>query len=532
MHRRDFLKLSAGLAGITPLLHACSQERVIPGSMIGASSEVGHLLRDHAFTEPDSWEPHQVVIAGGGISGLSAARQLGREGITDVLLLDLENHTGGNASSGSNAISGFPWGAHYVPIPNNNLTEYLSFLQETGVITGYDAAGLPVYNEYHLCQDPEERLYVNGEWQDGLVPRFGLTDPERLEFKNFFGYMETYRTRKGSDGKDAFAIPVDQSSKDEAFTALDRITMKTWLEKMQLTGKYIHWYIDYCTRDDFGTPYDRISAWTGIHYFASRKGKGSNNVSYHDVLTWEKGNGFLAAALAKQGQASIRTGALAVSVTQTEAGVKLAYYDVTEKKLKGIIAQQCILALPQFVAARLLKDEARLQQVHQHLHYSPWMVANLTVGQLEERSGAAPSWDNVIYGSPSLGYVDATHQQLQQRKDKRNLTYYLPLAHTDPETARRAAYSTSHAEWTKTIMADLKKVHPDIQEKTERLDIMLWGHAMAQPLPGIAHGAIRAQLGRSLGNIHFAHTDLAGISIFEEAFYQGINAAKKVKALL
>jgi hypothetical protein len=30
------------------------------------------------------------------------------------------------------------------------------------------------------------------------------------------------------------------------------------------------------------------------------------------------------------------------------------------------------------------------------------------------------------------------------------------------------------------------------------------------------------------GNFYFAHTDIAGISIFEEAFYQGLNAAKKI----
>jgi hypothetical protein len=32
----------------------------------------------------------------------------------------------------------------------------------------------------------------------------------------------------------------------------------------------------------------------------------------------------------------------------------------------------------------------------------------------------------------------------------------------------------------------------------------------------------------SLGNVHFAHTDMSGISIFEEAQYRGVLAAKKV----
>jgi hypothetical protein len=532
MKRRDFIKISAGLTGIVPLMQACKQERVIPGHIVGASSKTGHLLRDHAFAEPATSESRQIVIVGGGVSGLSAARQLYKDGFTDVTLLDLEDHMGGNASSGSNQVSKYPWGAHYIPIPNNNLTEYLSFLQEAEVITGHDAQGLPVYNEFHLCQDPEERLYINGKWQDGLVPRFGLTDPDWLQFKNFFMFMEIYRNRKGKDGKDAFAIPVDDSSKDENFLALDRITMKAWMDEKELDCTYIRWYVDYCTRDDFGTTYDRISAWTGIHYFASRKGKGSN-AAYNDVLTWEQGNGFLIEQLLKQGRATIKSQALAVAVKQVAQGVQVNYFDVKEQKLKGLIAAQCILAVPQFVAARLLKDDARLDKVHQHLHYAPWMVANLTVAETEERNGAPPSWDNVIYGSKSLGYVDATHQQLQQRKSSRNLTYYLPLTHSDPETARKAAYAVTHAAWTKQILDDLKIIHPDIEDVVERIDIMLWGHAMAQPLPGIVHGPLRSGLGQSIGDrIHFAHTDLAGISIFEEGFYQGIHAAKKIKALI
>ena len=53
---------------------------------------------------------------------------------------------------------------------------------------------------------------------------------------------------------------------------------------------------------------------------------------------------------------------------------------------------------------------------------------------------------------------------------------------------------------------------------------------MAQPLPGIVHGSLRQELGASIdNNIHFAHTDLAGVSLFEEGFYQGLQAAKKVQ---
>jgi hypothetical protein len=157
------------------------------------------------------------------------------------------------------------------------------------------------------------------------------------------------------------------------------------------------------------------------------------------------------------------------------------------------------------------------------------MVANLKVNVLEERSGAPLSWDNVLHDSPSLGYVEATHELLQQTTLRKNITYYLPLTDSSPAKERKKAQEKTIEAWTEQIVSDLQKIHPNIREATEELNVMIWGHAMAQPLPGIIHGDLRKNLSASIGNkIHFAHTDLAGISIFEEAFYQGIGAANKI----
>ena len=78
------------------------------------------------------------------------------------------------------------------------------------------------------------------------------------------------------------------------------------------------------------------------------------------------------------------------------------------------------------------------------------------------------------------------------------------------------------------VVKDLKKIHPDIENHTSEFNVLLWGHAMVKPVPGIIHSSIRKELADPEGNIHFAHTDLAGASIFEEAFYQGFNAFKKI----
>ena len=528
INRRKFILQSAATSSLSVLAAHCGSTAAIRGGITGASASVGHMLRDRKFESPATAEEMPVVIIGAGISGLSAAWELQRKGFNDFVLLDLEDHPGGNAAHGGNAISKFPLGAHYVPLPNNDLTEYISFLQECGVVEGFDATGLPIYNEYYLCREPEERLYINGRWQEGLIPHFGLPESDLKEIKSFMGFMNAYRYRKDEKGIDAFAIPIDSSSTDVEFARLDRITMKDFLKELGLQSPYLHWYVNYCTRDDFGTPYDQCSAWAGIHYFAARKGK-AKNAEHSDVLTWPEGNGFLVDHFEKKLNNKIHTGSLVIAVKQEEKTVRIEYLDVKKNQLKAFHAKQCIMAVPQFIGARLLNDTTRVVTVNARLQYAPWMVANLQVGPLTERSGLDPSWDNVLYENRGLGYVDATHQQIQQQHPERNLTYYWPVTHLPVKEARQWAQQQTHQNWVDMICDDLQLVHPDIRSATKEVNITLWGHAMAQPLPDMIFGDTRKLLSASVADrIHFAHTDLAGISIFEEGFYQGLKAAGKV----
>jgi monoamine oxidase len=368
MNRRNFLQAFGAFAGFSSLAASCKGPKAIKGKIVGASAQIGHLLRDHTVALPAETIKKDVVIIGGGVSGLSAARALHKAGITDFTLLDLEQHVGGNAVYGINAVSSYPWGAHYVPIPNNTLTDYIEFLKEAGAITGTDTAGLPIYNEYYLCFDPQERLYINGRWQEGLVPHFGVPDADKKEIERFLKLMESFRYAIGKDGKEAFALPVNRSSKDELFVQLDDITMKQWLQQHGLSSSYLHWYINYCTRDDLGTPYHLASAWAGIHYFACRKGEGAN-ATHSDVLTWPEGNGWLVQQLQRNIKSNVQTGSMAISVKLVDESVTVHYFDVGIKQFKAISAKQCILAVPQFIAGRLLADMQRMATVHEHLHY-------------------------------------------------------------------------------------------------------------------------------------------------------------------
>ena len=57
----------------------------------------------------------------------------------------------------------------------------------------------------------------------------------------------------------------------------------------------------------------------------------------------------------------------------------------------------------------------------------------------------------------------------------------------------------------------------------------LLGHGMISPKNGFLFGESKRKAVQSIDDkIYFAHSDLSGISIFEEAFHQGINVVNKI----
>src|ERR1044071_7600934 len=92
--RRTFIAAGAitlGVACATPFV-GLPKRRRIPGSIVGGNSSLGHAFRDGKLPPISETTEVNIVIVGGGISGLSAARQLQRRGISDFVLLELESH--------------------------------------------------------------------------------------------------------------------------------------------------------------------------------------------------------------------------------------------------------------------------------------------------------------------------------------------------------------------------------------------------------------------------------------------------------
>jgi hypothetical protein len=524
--RRSFIKRSsvaAASALLLPSLHGCEATPALKGTLAGPNVALGHKVRDLHQQQPARTKKQDVVIAGAGVAGLSAARWLSKNHI-DFTLLELENEAGGNSRAGTNAVSDYPLGAHYLPIPSIHHKELLQFLEESNVITGYEN-NLPVYNEYYLCFDPKERLFINHHWQEGLIPHEGIPLKDREEIESFLKMMDDYRQLHGDDGKPAFTIPLDHSSQDRSLLQLDQISMQQFLIDHRFTSPYLNWYVDYCCADDYGATINEVSAWAGIHYFASRKGEAAN-ARIDDVLTWPEGNYFLIKQLRKGLEKNIESQCVVLSVQPMRDKVLVDYWDDREGSLIRLEANKVIMATPQFVNKHLLRTERVLS--YTVFQYAPWMVANLTThSTLDEKRGEPLSWDNVIYGSRSLGYVHATHQNITVPKSETVITYYQPLTGTDTANMRKMVQQRKWNEWADSVFDDLQLAHPSLRASTSQLGVWIWGHGMIRPQPGFVWGQDRAIAKRSIDQkIFFAHSDLSGVSIFEEAFNSGIMAAR------
>lgn len=506
------------------------------GGFVGQRFERGHLLRDHGDLAGAPAQSRRVAVAivGGGIAGLAAARALQRAGIDDFRLFELEDESGGNSRGGVVGGLACPWGAHYLPTPGPYAGEVAELLDEYRLRS--TTAGQVVYDELHLCHSPQERLYIEGGWQDGLLPVRGQDASTFADYRRFAALVGA------ASRPQAFTIPSARSRWDETLAQLDGQSFRQWLDAQGLGAPALRWYLDYCCRDDYGAGLDHVSAWAGLHYFASRHGfsapgqdgAGGDELDREELLTWPEGNAWLARRLAAPQRQRIQTGALVMRVEERRDSVALDVLDLPSRRLVRWNAQHAILAVPLFVAARLQPDPApALREAARSLPHAPWLVANLHLdSRLTEHRGNAPlCWDNVLYGSPGLGYVDAMHQSLLPYADATVLTYYRALG-DDPAAGRRALLQGSWAQWCETILAELEQAHPDLRRKVRHIDIMRYGHAMAVPAPGVRGSTWLAALQQPRGRVAYAHSDLSAYSVFEEAYFHGLRAGDAVAAAL
>jgi hypothetical protein len=527
--RREILTAFLGLPFALSACKSNSAKNFPEGEIIGANVNVGHLLRENRnFEVPENnWENVKVAIIGGGAAGLSTAWKFQKENFNDFVLLELENAIGGTARSGTSNIISYPWGAHYLPVPFQENTELVSLLDEMNLTEGKNQSGEVLIKEQFLCREPEERVFYKGRWYEGLYLNAGASEDDKFQLAEFQKLIDFWVNWRDSKNNRAFTLPIANCSTDAEVTNLDKISFADFLRQKGFTSKRLFWYCDYATRDDYGLKLEQTSAWAGLFYFCSRVEKsGAESQSF---ITFPEGNGKFVNYLHDKIKNKTKLKTIALEVIPNEKGVDIVCLNTETNELKGFHCEKVVFAAPIFTAKYLIRDfRQNTPEFVKEFEHNAWFVANLFLKDrpaMRFKRDFPLAWDNVLYESPSLGYVNATHQKGIDY-GATVLTYYYPMC--GEENARAKLFGLNWRDLADIVLTDLSRAHTDIYDLTERIDVMRWGHAMISPKTNFLWNDAREQAQKPYRNIHFAHSDLSGIALFEEAFYHGVRAAREI----
>jgi protoporphyrinogen oxidase len=482
--RRNFIKyvvtgsIAAGCPVDRALLAAPAKAAL---AVDGERNEICHQVRDgHLFAPPQALAPqHDVVIVGGGISGLSAAWFL-RD--LDFLLIEKEDHWGGNAYLEEYKGQAFATGSAYAT------TE------------GAAAELCKELNIRPLPIDDLDGLIFNGEfvrhaWRSGLDD---LPYPEnvRESFKKFKQDMLRVDLKKRADELDA--IPLTNLLQGYA------PELKAW------------W--DSYSASNWGAAAADSSAFVALDDFQDF----ANDENTDNRVTFPGGLGAISKRLADLLKDTygghLLDDATVVRVEQTNGGVLVLY--VHQELVKAVRAKAVIMATPKYITRRLVAGlpEARSAAMGK-IRYAPYAVVNMIFGQAVFNGG----YDTWCPGNTFADVIvaDWAIRNEPGYKQKNNiLTFYTPLREADrakllTESGCRLIASNVLRDWQKllpTSNADPLEVH-----------IYRRGHPMFMSTPRTYSQLIPAAR-QPMERIFFANTDSEGPVSTAAG---GINAARR-----
>ena len=510
--------------------------REYDGELIAESYDIAHRLRDGTLVIP-ALQPegrlHDAIVIGGGVSGLMAAWELERGGLEDVLLYEKEGYIGGNARKGHANGTDYTCATWSVVRPRDAFTTGL--FQDLGVITGFAADGTPKIDPALVGPGPDSNMLIDGTWYpdamygrdaEGAIKRWPLPAKDRQDLIEFYREFDEWPRKKGKDGRPAFAMPVEEGSRDPEILALDGITMEEYARRKGWGEYAMNQVSNWSTSDIGGTP-SEVSAYGFLSF--NCLGQGGEDI------TLPGGNAWLAGRLMdKVGRDRLRTGLMAVRVENHDEEARVTLVDPQTGRFSMRRARCAVIACPKHITGRMVPEmQATGRTFYLQYRYGALLMGAASVKRTPVLKGAPLAWAQSGPGKLLQAFVMADYNSDRWRSgDPRRPNVLCLWAPLEGKVPRLELMNRPWSHWADLMADDLEMMVPGINADLTRLDVYAWGHHMVIPTPGFLTGDARRALTRPLGRITFAHSDRNGMPSFELATRAGSDAAKEAVALV
>ena len=468
-NRRDFIKfvVAGSIAAGCPLDVALLAEQTGSHPAVdGEENRICHQVRDgKTFSRPPVSAHHDVVIVGGGVSGLTAAYLLRHR---DFLLLEKEPHWGGNAYLMEFQGSAYGTGSAFL----DKSEPSFAFAQDIGLKP--------------LIVDSWDGTIIQGEflpdtWGEGL-DRSPYPVSVRDAFKKFKREILAIDVLRRS--QELFAVPFSNFLKD-------------------YPNEIKHWWDTYGP-SNWGATTEETAAAIGIfelQYISGEKRK-------DDRYTWPGGLGAITKKIAEiiepHFSEHMQLGATTVAVVPDKQNVLVTYMQGAE--LKTVAGKAVIMATPKFITRRIVEGlPAKQSAAMQQIHYIPYAVVNL----IFDRPVFNKGYDTWCPGNRFTDFIAADWVIRNQPgyKQKYNvLTCYTPLR---PEERGLLLTEAGARGVAGDVLRDFQKLFPGANVDPIEVHIYRRGHPLYMSMPGL-YTQVQPVARAPMERVFFANTDSEG----------------------